>query len=143
MPYYLVSSTKEAHVYGTDEEDAIMNFCMEIDQDHSGAEVTELDPTDKEDIQYIKWIKEREDQNKDEEDGQPISEIIEKLGQSEYDVLYLRANSITHEVGYNGMALDHEVGVERLRKDFPKIDNDTLLKVLIFAEDENEDEDDW
>lgn len=138
MPYYLVSSTKEAHVYGTDEQDAIINFCGEIDNDHNGAEVTELDPNDEEDIQNIKWIKEREDANKD--DGDPINEIIEKLGQSEYDSLYLRANSITHEVGYNGAALDHEVGVERLEKDYPKIDKDTLLKVLVFSEDKEEDE---
>lgn len=140
MPYYLVSSTKEAHVYGTDEQDAIINFCGEIDNDHGGAEVTELDPNDKEDIQTIKLIKEREDQYKDEDDGEPINEIIKKLGQSEYDALYLRANSITHEVGYNGMALDHEVGVERLQKDYSKIDKDTLLRVLIFSEDKNEDD---
>lgn len=135
MPYYLVSSTKEAHVYGKDEFDAIINFCGEIDNDHGGATVTELDPTDKEDIQYIKLIKERDDMNKD---GEPINEIIEKLGQSVYDSLYLRANSITHEVGYNGAALDHEVGVERLEKDYPKIDKETLLRILIFSEDDEE-----
>ncbi len=134
MPYYLVSSTKEAHVFGTDEEDAKMNFCMEIDNDHSGAEVTELDPNDKEDAQTIKWIKEQNEITKDD----PIDKIIKKLGQSKYDALYLKANSITHEIGYNGAALDHEVGVDRLQKDYPKIDKDTLVKVLIFSEDKME-----
>lgn len=136
MPYYLVSSTKEAHVYGKNEFDAIINFCGEIDNDHGGAEVTELDPNDEADAQNIKWIKEQNEITKDD----PIDKIIKKLGQSEYDALYLRANSITHEVGYNGAALDHEVGVERLQKEYPKIDKDTLLKVLIFSEDKNEDD---
>lgn len=138
MPYYLVSSTKEAHVYGKNEFDAIINFCGEIDNDHGGAAVTELDPTDKEDIQYIKWIKEREDMHKENNEDDSIDEIIEKLGQSVYDSLYLHANSITHEVGYNGAAPDHEVGVERLEKDYPKIDKKTLLRILIFSEDDEE-----
>lgn len=136
MPYYLVSSTKEAHVYGIDEFDAIINFCGEIDNDHGGAEVTELDPNNEEDAQNIKWVKEQNEITKDD----PIDKIIKKLGQSKYDAIYLRANSITQEVGYNGAALDHEVGVDRLKKDFTKIDNDTLLKVLIFSEDKNEDD---
>ncbi len=61
MPYYLVSSTKEAHVIADNEQEATENFCFEIDQDHSGAEVTELDPNDKEDAKFIKILKERED----------------------------------------------------------------------------------
>lgn len=71
MPYYLVSSTKEAHVFAEDEDEAIMNFCMEIDQDHSGAEVTELDPEDKEDAKFIKMVKEREkdEQTEDEDES--------------------------------------------------------------------------
>ena len=70
MPYYLVSSTKEAHVFAKDENEAKVNFCWEIDQDHSDAEVTELDPNDKEDAKFIKMIKERESQEgKNSEEG--------------------------------------------------------------------------
>lgn len=66
-----------------------------------------------------------------------IEEIIKKLGQAEYDSLYEFANEIVHEIGYNGKALDHEVAYERLKKDFPKIEKNVLLKVLFFAEEKN------
>lgn len=63
MPYYLVSSTKEAHVFAEDEDAARENFCWQIDQDHSDADVTELDPEDKEDAKFIKMVKDREDKS--------------------------------------------------------------------------------
>jgi len=68
MPYYLVSSTKEAHVFAEDENEAKEKFVWEIDQDHSDAEVTELDPNDKADAKFIKMVKERDSENAKDED---------------------------------------------------------------------------
>ncbi|KKL50404.1 hypothetical protein LCGC14_2305830 [marine sediment metagenome] len=122
MPYYLVSSTKEAHVFAEDEDEAIMNFCMEIDQDHSGAEVTELDPEDKEDAKFIKMVKEREkDENTLEwkkEQEEELNKRFQKLI-SERDELHkgIRENELKISENQNLIHnKEHEANLSSIEK---------------------------
>ena len=63
-----------------------------------------------------------------------IDVIQKELGETLYDDIYQYCNEIVHEVGYTFMALDHEVGLDRLSKEFPKVSRQNLMKLLIFAE---------
>lgn len=57
--YYLVSSTKEAICTGDEKLDILMDFCAKIDNDHSGANIRELNPNDPEDASLIKCEEEQ------------------------------------------------------------------------------------
>ncbi len=66
-----------------------------------------------------------------------VDELQETLGEERYDDIFDFAREITMEVGYTGMALDHEVAMERLRKEFPTVGSSGLRTILLFAQENN------
>ena len=63
-----------------------------------------------------------------------ILELTKRL--YNYDDIYEYANEIVNEIGYTAMALDHDVGLDRLSKEFPKVERKNLLTILLFAEED-------
>ncbi len=64
-----------------------------------------------------------------------VQELIDQL--KNYDDIYDYAREITREVGYIGTALDHDVAMDRMRKEFPTVSSSGLRTILLFAQEDN------
>lgn len=51
-----------------------------------------------------------------------------------YDSIYQYCNELIHSIDYGFLALDHDIALDKLKKEFPNEKSNRLLEILLFVE---------